>query len=152
LGDRDLIVKLFAMQLLVEGAAQSIFKFLGEANVEPVLGELLPYIERDEARHVGLGVLHLPKLLAPLSVARARRIARRVVGIGDLLGAWQQSLLEHYGALGLDPRDLFRSADAMLTHLSRRIGTIPGTNEPYFRTDDPQQPGYQLKLDRLFPL
>ena len=34
------------------------------AQVEPVLSDLMPYFERDEARHVGLGVLYLPKLLA----------------------------------------------------------------------------------------
>jgi len=28
--------------------------------VEPVLTELLPYYERDEARHVGLGVQMVP--------------------------------------------------------------------------------------------
>jgi hypothetical protein len=151
LDDRDLIVKLFTMQLLAEGSAQSIFKFLGESNVEPVLCDLLPYIERDEARHVGLGILHLPQLLAPLSIAQARRIARRVYGIGDLLGLSQLRAIEHYRALGLEPRDLFRSADAMLTHLSRRLGTIPGTDEPYFRTDDPEGPGYEAKLDLLLP-
>src|SRR6201999_1242888 len=63
LASRDLTLKLFAMQILVEGAAQAIFRFLSTQSVEPVLSEILPYIERDEARHVGLGILHLPNML-----------------------------------------------------------------------------------------
>ncbi len=54
LAGRDLTVKLIAMQLLVEGMAFGTFQFLSQARVEPVLSEILPYIERDESRHVGL--------------------------------------------------------------------------------------------------
>jgi hypothetical protein len=151
LTDRDLIVKLLSMQLLAEGSAQSIFGFLAEAQVEPVLTDLLPYIERDEARHVGLGVLHLPKLLAGLTPAQALRVANRVYGIGDLLALSQVGAIGHYRALGLEPRDLFRRADGMLTGLSRKLGNIPGTDQPYFSTDDPAGPTYDEKLDLLLP-
>ena len=44
----------------------SLFRSVAQAGVEPVISELMPYFERDEARHVGLGVLYLPKLLAKL--------------------------------------------------------------------------------------
>jgi hypothetical protein len=66
LSHRDLTIKLFAMQILAEGTAMVIFRFLADAKIEPVLTDLLPYIERDEARHVGLGVLYLPQRLAKL--------------------------------------------------------------------------------------
>jgi hypothetical protein len=49
LATRDLTVKLFAMQILAEGTAMVIFRFLADAKIEPVLTDLLPYIERDEA-------------------------------------------------------------------------------------------------------
>ncbi len=152
LTDRDLVLKLLCMQLLAEGSAQTVFAYLADHRVEPVLCDILPYIERDEARHVGLGVLHLPELLAALSPAEARRIADRVYGIGDLLGMSQVGSIGHYRALGLDPRELFRKADGMLTQLSRKVGTIPGTDEPYFRTDDPEAPGYDAKFELLMPL
>jgi hypothetical protein len=63
----SLVHKLVGMQLLVESNALSIFRGLVQANVEPVLANLLPYYERDEARHVGLGVLYLPRRLRELS-------------------------------------------------------------------------------------
>jgi hypothetical protein len=151
LTSKNLIVKLFCMQLLAEGSAQTIFRFLADANVEPVLSEILPFIERDEARHVGLGILHLPALLEDLSTAEARKIADRVYGIGDLLGVSQLRAVEHYRTLGLEPRELFRMADGLLTSLSEKLGNIPGTDEPYFRTDNPEHPSYQKKLELIFP-
>ena len=60
LSNHDLTLKLLAMQVLAEGAATAIFRTLLKADVEPVLSELLPLIEKDESRHVGLGVMHLP--------------------------------------------------------------------------------------------
>jgi hypothetical protein len=147
----DLDLKLFTMQILAEGAAQAIFRFLREARVEPVLGDLLPSIERDEARHVGLGIVHLPKRLERLSRRKVRALASRVGAIGDLFVAAQVRLLPHYQALGADPRELVRGADRMLFELSRKLGSVPGTDEPFFRTDDPSAPGYEAKLDLVLP-
>ncbi|HKP60834.1 MAG TPA: ferritin-like domain-containing protein [Polyangiales bacterium] len=152
LDSRDLTLKLLAMQILVEGVAQSIFKFLADSRIEPVLSEILPYIERDEARHVGLGILHLPARLSQLSVAQRRSLARRVTGIGDLLGLAQVRTAHHWRTLGLEPRELVRSADGMLLQLARKLGTVPGTDRFYFKVDDPRAPDYHKKLDWLLPL
>lgn len=149
---KDLNLKLFAMQILAEGTAQSIFGFLADSEVEPVLSELLPLIEKDEARHVGLGIMHLPERLNELSPGECRRLGHRVHAIGDLFGVTAVRNVEHYRALGLEPRELFRKADRMLTGLSKKLGTIPGTDEPYFRTDDPSDPDYDKKLDFVLPL
>jgi hypothetical protein len=152
LDSRDLTLKLLSMQILVEGVAQSIFKFLADSKLEPVLSDILPYIERDEARHVGLGILHLPARLEQLSVAQRRRLARRVRGIGDMLGLAQVRIVHHWRALGLDPRELVASADGMLIHLARKLGTVPGSDQFYFSVDDPRASDYHKKLDLLFPL
>jgi hypothetical protein len=152
LDSRDLTLKLLAMQILVEGVAQAIFKFLADSKLEPVLSNILPYIERDEARHVGLGILHLPARLEQLSPAQRRRLARRVRGIGDLLGLAQVRIVQHWRTLGLEPRELLRAADGMLIHLARKLGTVPGTDDFYFSVDDPRAPDYHEKLDLLFPL
>ena len=151
LGTRDLCLKLFAMQILAEGTAVVIFRFLAEGKVEPVLSDLLPYVERDEARHVGLGVLHLPKLLDEKTPRQRRRLSAQVHTLGDLFGATQVRFLDHYRTLGLDPRDLIRSADKMLHELSQKMGTVPGTGEPYFRTADVSEPGYEERLDWIVP-
>jgi hypothetical protein len=148
---RDLRVKLFAMQILVEGVAQAIFRFLSEEAVEPVLADVLGYITRDEARHVGLGVIHLPQTLSRLSPAECRRIGLKVRSIGDLLGVSFVRDVRNFDALGLCSRDLLRQADAALTSLSEKLGVVPGTDQPYFSTDDPSSPAYSKKLALLFP-
>jgi hypothetical protein len=151
LDEPDLNLKLMAMQLLAEGTAQTIFDYLKDAGIEPVLTELLPFIERDEARHVGLGILHLPERLAKLTPRECRRIARKVMTIGDLFAAAQIQLLPHYDTLDLDARELFRRADKMLHGLSLKLGKVPGTGEPYFRTFDPTSSSYQAQLDFVLP-
>jgi hypothetical protein len=63
----NLLYKVVGMQLMVENTAVVMFKMIADAKIEPVLTELLYYFERDEARHVGLGVLTLPDVLSGLS-------------------------------------------------------------------------------------
>jgi len=70
----NLMHKVVGMQLLVESTAVVLFRMIAEARLEPVLSELLYYFERDEARHVGLGVLTLPEVLSGLSEADAWRL------------------------------------------------------------------------------
>ncbi len=55
--------KLLGMQLMVEPIAITIFRFLRKSNVDPLLSELLEYYERDEARHIALGMKYLPSLI-----------------------------------------------------------------------------------------
>ena len=55
--------KLLGMQLMVEPIAITIFRFLRKSKVDPLLSELLEYYERDEARHIALGVKYLPTLI-----------------------------------------------------------------------------------------
>jgi hypothetical protein len=70
----NLLYKVVGMQLLVESTAVVMFRMIAEAKLEPVLTDLLYYFERDEARHVGLGVLTLPEVLAGLSERDAVRL------------------------------------------------------------------------------
>ena len=151
LDTKDLTVKLFAMQLLAEGTALEIFKFLQEAEIEPVLSEILPYIERDESRHVGLGVLHLPQRLAMMSRRQLERVRKITYGIGDLFGATQVRYVKFYQVLGADPRNLIRRADKRLFDLGEKIGPIPGTNRSFFPVNPTTTPGYEQALDVVLP-
>ena len=81
LATRDLTVKLFAMQILAEGTATVVFRFLSDSGVEPVLCELLKYVERDEARHVGFGVLYLPQKLRTMSPAKLKKVRSAIMGL-----------------------------------------------------------------------
>lgn len=58
---------LLGMQLMVEPLALTLFKLVREKQIEPVLSDLLLMYERDEARHVALGTLYLPHVLARMS-------------------------------------------------------------------------------------
>jgi hypothetical protein len=59
--------KLLGMQLQLEPTALCIFHALRDVGVCPILSSLLRLFEKDEARHVGLGVQLLPSLLKRMS-------------------------------------------------------------------------------------
>ncbi|MBI4509508.1 MAG: hypothetical protein HY698_07710 [Deltaproteobacteria bacterium] len=59
--------QLLGMQLMVETTALTIFQAVREKRIEPVLADLLRYYEKDEARHVGLGVQMLPSMMKRMS-------------------------------------------------------------------------------------
>jgi hypothetical protein len=63
----QMVKKLLGMQLLIEPMALSLFQVVQRRRLEPVLSDLLTYYQKDEARHVALGVLHLPQLMRGLS-------------------------------------------------------------------------------------
>jgi hypothetical protein len=100
--------KLLGMQLIVESVALQLFRSVAAWGGEPVLAELLTYFERDEARHVGLGVLYLPPLLEKASVYdRARLVLLQMRIITHI--AWGTNLKEkHFRALGIDNNENFR--------------------------------------------
>ncbi len=102
----SLVHKLIGMQLLTESNALAIFRGLVDSKIEPVLAELLPYYEKDEARHVGLGVMYLPRLLSRLSpVETAGVVAFQVRSIAMLMSAGI-NMHDHFRALGIDPRKM----------------------------------------------
>jgi hypothetical protein len=102
----SLTKQLMGMQLMIEPMALSLFHLVRERRIEPVLADLLAYYERDEARHVALGVLHLPRLL------QAMRLPEAV----DLWGwefkeYWNQLVMlrelePSFRALGIDVREV----------------------------------------------
>jgi hypothetical protein len=104
----DLAAKLMGMQLMVEPIALTLFQITRESGVEPVLCELLRYYERDEARHVALGVHYLPSLLKEMNYRQAvrywtfqaRMFALQLKGLGELEPEFQ--------ALGIDAIQAFR--------------------------------------------
>ncbi len=65
---------LLGMQLMIEPLALTLFQIIRERNVEPVLCDLLVLFDRDEARHVALGTLHLPALLEDMGRVESARL------------------------------------------------------------------------------
>jgi len=62
-------IKTIALQLVAETFAVAMFKMMGEAAVDPVLGEVCRRILQDESRHMGFGMLALPSLVREASAA-----------------------------------------------------------------------------------
>jgi hypothetical protein len=100
----DLVKKLIGMQLMVETLALTIFQVVRESNCEPVLCELLKYYEKDEARHVGLGVQYLPEMLKNESPARAADLIFFQIKIVAWTLAGLRNLEPDIRRIGVDPR------------------------------------------------
>jgi hypothetical protein len=96
--------KLVAMQLLAESNALGLFRGLCDAEVEPVLSCLLPYYEKDEARHVGLGVLYLPRLISRMSQLELARLWAFQLRITALTAGAAMTLEPSARAVGMDAR------------------------------------------------
>ena len=98
----SLTKQLIGMQLMIEPMALALFQLVRESRIEPVLCDLLRLYERDEARHVALGVLHLPRLLLDLTPAEAID-----VWAWEFREFWHQlgmlsELAPHFEALDID--------------------------------------------------
>ena len=106
----DVNCKLLGMQLLIEMSALAMFKGLREARVDGVLSDILPYYERDEARHVGLGTQLLPETMegaSPLYEARFNQFAFRLFFciINEL-----REMEDELRTLGINPRNVIQTA------------------------------------------
>jgi hypothetical protein len=121
-----LATKLVGMQLLFETNAVVIFRRLGESGVCPILAELLPYFERDESRHVGLGVLYVPRLIAEMSPAEARRTARFQLECILLLMGAGFTFRDDFETLGLEPRLMATRVTSMQDDIVRQMAEHHG--------------------------
>ena len=132
--------KLLGMHLMVEPIALTLFKEIRRSNVEPVLCELLKSFERDEARHVALGVQYLPTLVQQMGVA----------GLVDT-AVWQLKMLmlevdglsemgHHFRELGIDIDRLYDEAEKrqlrVLKELSDHLGWNPAIWDPVRKVVD----------------
>jgi hypothetical protein len=123
---QSLAKKLVGMQLLFETNAVVIFRRLAESDVCPVLSELLPYFERDESRHVGLGVIYLPRLIERMSRAEAAGIAAFHGRCIAMLIAGGFTLRQHFEALGLDQRLMATRVTTMQDDIVRQMVAAHG--------------------------
>ena len=126
----SLLEKLTGMQLMVETLALTIFQLVRETRAEPVLCDLLPYYERDEARHVGLGVQYLPVLMSEAS----RLDAARGVLFQMKLIAWTlrglADLEPDFRALGISARQVFTLCRSKMMSANEQLWDAMGTGRP----------------------
>lgn len=98
--------KLLGMQMMIEPMALTLFQMVRQNEIEPVLSDLLVYYERDEARHVALGVLHLPQMLEGLTWAEAMELWAWQMRQYFAQFAMLHELAPEFEALGVHPRDV----------------------------------------------
>jgi hypothetical protein len=143
----SLLKKLIGMQLTVETIALVIFQRVRELEVEPVLTELMAYYERDEARHVGLGIQLVPQLMSQLSIAGAVDLALFQL---DLLVTTLFSLKaieRDLAMLGVDPRTLLGIAFRKQADIDAKIKA----EFPLWPTDPPLRRAFEAFCEALFP-
>lgn len=143
----DMLKKLVGMQLTVETIALVAFQRVRELQVEPVLSELMPFYERDEARHIGLGVQLVPKLISELSVPAAIDLAFFQL---DLLTATLFSLKSIERDLlniGVDPRSLLGIAFRRQADIDEKIRA----EFPQWPQDPPLRRVFEGVCEILFP-
>ncbi len=100
--------KLIGMQLMIEPVALTLFQTSRERKIEPILTELLPYYERDEARHVALGINYLPELLKGASRAEMADLVLWQLRMFDYEVRGMKSLENAFRTLGFNPREVLR--------------------------------------------
>src|SRR5262249_4868817 len=122
----SLAKKLIGMQLLFETNAVVIFRRIAESRVCPILSELLPFFERDESRHVGLGVMYLPRLIEKMSRAEAASVAAFHTRTILMLIGGGFMLHDHFERLGLDHRKMADRVTAMQDDVVRQMVVAHG--------------------------
>jgi len=105
----NLAKKMVGMQLMVENVALHVFKMVAEARVDPVLSDLMPYFERDEARHVGFGKHYLAPILKTLSPAELVSLQFFQIKILVLIFWSAYAHRDAFEVLGVDPHRTFLS-------------------------------------------
>lgn len=144
----NLTKKLMGMQLMIEPLALTLFHLLREARVEPVLCDLLSYYEKDEARHVALGVHYLPSFLRSMRpdelidlwAWQMRMFMIQIDGLAELE--------DDFAALGFTARQVFRQGQgrqiAASNELAEQLGYHTRIREVFIRVSE-------ARLEYSFP-
>jgi len=145
----SLAKQLVGMQLMVEPIALTLFQMLREAEFEPVLADLMPYYERDEARHIGLGINYLPHMFKDMGrretldlwAFQFKMVHHEVQGMVDLE--------PDFAELGFSPREVMRLGTAKQLRaaelLAENLGGYLPISEAFTRIAEAQ-------IELRFPL
>ena len=147
LGTDDLLKKLVGMQLTVETIALVAFQRVRELEIEPVLTGLMSYYERDEARHIGLGVQLVPHLMSELSLSGAVDLALFQFDLLTTTLFSVKAIERDLLALGVDPRSLLGIAFRKQSDIDERIQA----EFPNWPKDPPVRRAFEAACEIMFP-
>src|SRR5215510_5857601 len=96
-------LKTIALQLVAETFAVALFKMMSESALDPVLGTICKRILQDESRHMGFGMLSLPRVVNEASETERRELEDYTCFALEktLMGFFP---LEAYQDVGFSPR------------------------------------------------
>ncbi len=143
----NLLKKLVGMQLTVETIALVSFQRVRELEIEPVLTELMGFFERDEARHIGLGLQLVPQLMSELSIAGAVDLALFQLDMLMTTLVSLKTIEKHLLALGVDPRSLLGIAFRRQADIDEKIRA----EFPKWPKDPPLARVFEGFCEALFP-
>lgn len=143
----SLAKKLLGMQLLVEPSALTLFKMVRESRVDPVLSDLLIFYEKDEARHVALGVKYLPSLIKKMSYSEVIDTLFWQVGLMMLEVDSLKEMEDDFAVLGLKADDVFNMAEAKQLEALKLLGEEIGLKEEFW---EPIRKLINIKKDLVF--
>lgn len=146
-GADTLAKKLLGMHLMVEPVALTLFQVARQQGIEPVLCDLLRYYERDEARHVALGVHFLPQLMKQMSPAQlldlwAWQLRMFMIQLDGL-----KEMEPDIRAMGMHPRDVMRLGQAKQLHAAELLNQELGVDNPYLRSFFERVIEFRMELD-----
>jgi hypothetical protein len=147
LGTDDLLKKLVGMQLTVETIALVAFQRVRELEIEPVLTGLLSDYERDEARHIGLGVQLVPHLMSEMSITSAVDLALFQLDLLTTTLFSVKAIERDLLALGVDPRSLLGIAFRKQSDIDERIQA----EFPNWPKDPPVRRAFEAACEIMFP-
>src|SRR5262249_32912763 len=127
--------------------ALTIFQRVRELEIEPVITGLLPFYERDEARHVGLGIQMLPNMIANMSTAERVDFALFHLDLYSSALMSLKSLEPALLSIGVDPRSLL----AIGFRKQSDIDDMLREEFPSWPQDPPEKRAFAGLCELLFP-
>jgi hypothetical protein len=143
----NLLKKLIGMQLTVETVAFVAFQRVREIEVEPVLSGLMSYYERDEARHIGLGVQLVPQMVSKLTIPEAVSLAVFQLDILSSVLFSLKSIERDLIEIGVDPRSMLGMAFRKQADIDTKIRA----EFPQWPEDPPLRRVFEGVCEALFP-
>jgi hypothetical protein len=147
LATNNLLKKLVGMQLTVETIAFVAFQRVREIEVEPVLTALMAYYERDEARHIGLGIQLVPQMISQLTIPEAVSLALFQLDLLSSTLFGLKTIESDLIALGVDPRSML----GMVFRKQADIDTKIRAEFAQWPEDPPLRRVFEGICEALFP-
>lgn len=123
---RHVAAKLIGMQLIVENVANHLFKHIGGAVPDPLIKEVLTYVERDEKKHTGLAAIYLPQILDTIRPWDVPLMKARQVYWAFCLDRTIYNHRHDADALGIDLHAAMVKGIQSQEHIVEQMGTRKG--------------------------